>query len=64
MRVAEAVDRLLTEAEAVRGQSAHFKEQKELEAAAAYLQIEYGLRLVAHVFDALHDEDGFEDEDE
>ena len=56
MHVADATERLLREADDVRGQAAHFQEQHDLETAAAFLQIEYGLRLVAHVLDAVHDE--------
>ena len=57
MHVAEVTERLLREADDVRGQAAHFQEQRELEAAASFLQIEYGLRLLAHVIDAVHGEE-------
>jgi hypothetical protein len=57
VRVAEATEALLREADDVRGQAAHYQEQHDLETAAAFLQIEYGLRLVAHVFAAVHEED-------
>jgi hypothetical protein len=55
--VAEAVERLDREADAVRGQAAHYSEQEQSQLAASYLQIEYGLRLVAHVLAAVHGED-------
>jgi hypothetical protein len=55
--VAEAVERLDREADAVRGQAAHFSEQEQEQTAALYLQIEYGLRRVAHVLAAVHGED-------
>jgi len=61
VRVADFTERLLEEADAVRGASAHYEEQGEAGLAAAYLQIEYGLRLVAHAFAAVHDDDDQDD---
>ena len=45
----------------MRGQAAHFAEQGDKSTAAGFLQIEYGLRLVAHVFAAVHGDEEVEE---
>jgi hypothetical protein len=50
---AEAAQLLIAEADRCRARAAHCAEQHDLETAAAHLQVEYGLHLVAHVFAAL-----------
>ena len=57
MLAAEVARQLDREADAVRGQAAHYAEQGDKQAACTYLQIEYGLRLVAHVIAATAEED-------
>lgn len=53
MRVSEITDRLVDEAQAVRGQAEHLEEQGDRDHAQDFYRIEYGLRLVAHVFGAV-----------
>jgi hypothetical protein len=61
VRVREVAERLLDEADRVGGRAAHEAEQGRHEIAASYLQVQFGLILVAHTFAAVHEDDG-EDE--
>jgi hypothetical protein len=61
LRVAEIAERLIDEADAVRGQAEHHEEQGDRGHAQDFFRIEYGLRIMAHVFAAVHVEE-LEDE--